>query len=536
MSILIAKTSSCNNYLLNNAFNAAIYCRLSREDDDRNSKESESIQNQREYLTKICIEYGWKLVDVYIDDGYSGTNFDRPDFQRMIADIECKKVNLVLVKDLSRLGRDYIMTGHYLEKYFPSKNVRFVAVNDGVDTFTDDSNNDMSPFRSVINDMYAKDISKKVKSVMDSKRFAGKFIGSFSPYGYLKNPDDKNKLIVDPNTAPIVKRIFEMYLHGYGYSFISNTLNFEGIKSPVQYKAEVCKYRNPKSRLGLWTHETVKNILSNPTYAGHLSQNKCKKVNYKVKEQKRVPKSAWIIVKNTHEPIVSDEVFDRVQQLVGIKTSAELNENHSSHLFSGILFCADCKERMTFTKTQKGEIYAICSTYKRFAKLHRCTRHSIQERVLNEYVLADLRRISELTVDSRKLLDAAVSRWSKSKTNNDISLEVNRINNNLLEIKNSILRLYEDKLKGIITEADFIDLSKHFNQQREQLAKQLENTTMKVEKMKETDTRSDYLLELVKSLTHFDSINKATLVKFIDKIEVYEGNKIKIHYRFKNPF
>ena len=523
-----------NCYKLNSkTFNVGIYLRISREDEERDGNNSESILNQKDFLTRYVLEHEWNLIDIYCDDGFTGTNFNRPDFIRMIKDIECKHINMVVTKDLSRLGRDYIETGHYLERYFPSKNVRYLAVNDGIDTFSNTSNNDMGPFRSVMNDMYARDISKKVKSVMDNKRKNGQFIGAFAPYGYLKSPDDKSKLIVDSQAAPVVKRIFEMYLSGYGYSYISNALTSEGIISPVAYKTLYTNYKNPKSRLGIWTAEAIKHMLINPTYAGDITQNKFYKVNYKLKQLKNVPKASWITVKGTHEPIIDHFSFDLVQEMIDVNIRLESSEKKNSHLLSGVLFCGDCGERMTFTKSQRGEMYAICSKYKRFGNLNLCTRHSHLEKDLESYVVDDLRRISEFSIDKEKLLRLAQSNLKKEKVI-DTSSEIIKLESKLSEIKKSIKSLYEDKLRGILNEMDFINISKDFNREREQLNSRLAST---YEKQKEIQScgNTDFT-HYINELCKFEKLDKSALVRLIERIDVFEDKKIMIHYKFRNPF
>lgn len=519
-----------DNYTENKGFNVGIYTRLSREDEA--TPESESIKNQKDFLASYVIDHGWNLVEIYCDDGYTGTNFDRPDFQQMLRDIINKKINMVVTKDLSRLGRDYIETGYYLERYFPEKNVRYVAVNDGIDTFKDTSNNDMSPFRSVINDMYAKDISKKVRAVMDNKRRNGKFIGAFAPYGYLKDPDNNNKLIIDNETVFTVKRIFEMYLNGHGYSYIANTLNEEGVLSPSAYKKLKTKYKSPRSRLNLWTHETVKRILTNPTYAGNLTQNRSVKINYKVKKLKTVPKKKWITVENTHDAIIDNQKFELVQQMIDKKISNEYTSNRLHHLLSGLLFCGDCGERMTFTKTQNKNSYCICSKYKRF-KL--CTRHSILEDKLEKYVLRELRKISKYAADKEKLLKIAKNKSNNSRVK-EIDDESITINNRLNEIKRIIKSLYEDKLKGVLTDDYFIELTEEFNTEREQLNRRHANLERTKQEIVEINNETRGLIKLIKDVTGFQNINKTILSKLIDKIEIFEEQKVTVYYKFKKPF
>lgn len=333
-----------------NNYKVGIYCRLSREDEL--GYQSESIKNQKDYLTKYVVDNEWTIVDIYIDDGYTGTNFDRPDFKRLIKDIEKGNINIVITKDLSRLGRDYISTGYYLEKYFPENDIRYIAVNDAIDTFKNSAGNDISPFKSVINDMYAKDISMKVRSVMDSKRKEGKFIGAFAPFGYKKCKEDKNKLEIDEKIAPIVRRIFHMYIGGFGISKIAHTLNDEGVICPTEYKQKTTNYKGTVIKR-LWNHNTVRAILKNPTYMGCLAQNKYKKVNYKSKKLRTLSSDEWIIIEDTHKPIIDKKTFKDVQSMMKRKYSSEYKGKKSNRLFSGFVYCGDCEAYMTYTKHQQ---------------------------------------------------------------------------------------------------------------------------------------------------------------------------------------
>ncbi len=287
-------------------FNTALYLRLSR--DDGTEKESESIQNQKAFLISYANEHGFSLAGIYIDDGWSGTSYDRPAFKRMLSDIELGRINCVITKDLSRLGRDYIMTGHYLERYFPQHDVRYIAINDGIDTYQDNTNNDMTPFRAVFNDMYAKDISKKVRTALNTKKENGIFIGSSPPYGYKKDPHDKGRLIIDTETAPVVRQIFSMYLSRASKCAIAESLSREGIPTPSAVK-------NLKAACRAWNEVTIARILTNPTYAGDLTQNRSRKISYKLSKKRNLPQEQWITVKNTHEPIISREDFKAAQEL-----------------------------------------------------------------------------------------------------------------------------------------------------------------------------------------------------------------------------
>jgi Site-specific recombinases, DNA invertase Pin homologs len=525
---------AADNYNYNKVFNVGIYVRLSREDEDRNGGYSDSIINQKDFLTRFVLENAWNLVDIYIDDGISGTTFDRPGFQRMIRDAEKKRINMIVTKDLSRLGRDYIETGHYLDRYFPAYNIRYIAVNDGIDTFaTNNSNNDMSPFKSVINDMYARDISKKVRSIFDNKRMNGEFIGAFAPFGYKKHPADKGKLIIDDVTAPIIKKIFDMYIYGSGYTHIASTLNLEDIPSPVAYKAITGNYKNERTKISLWNHEYIKKILTNPTYSGDLAQNKFSKVSYKVKKLKTIPKDHWVIVEGTHEPIIDKKVFQLVQNMIGNGTGKSNKEGYDRHLLSGLIYCGDCGEKMTFTKTSSGNSYTICSKYKRFRRMNLCKRHSVLESKLEDLLCKELRNLAKQALNLERLGKIASNKLTTRKADNIID-DVKKTEYRLTEIKKIIKKLYEDKLKEIITEHDFIDMSQEYNKEREDLNKRLEKLLV-IMKQEQEHSNNETFISTIKSFISFEKLDRATLIKLLDKVEIFEDNRIKICYKFQNP-
>jgi site-specific DNA recombinase len=516
-------------------YNAGLYCRLSREDENFNgNRQSESIKNQTDFLTLHAIENGWNIFDIYTDDGYSGTNFDRPDFKRLICDIEDNKVNLVVTKDLSRLGRDYIETGWYLEKYFPEKNIRFIAVNDGIDTFSESSNNDIGPFKSVINDMYAKDISKKVIAVFRSKATAGEFIGAFAPYGYKKDIADKNKLVIDNVAASVVKRIFKMYIEGSGLSQIAHTLNNEGIPIPAVYKATNSNYVNGRIKNELWSHSTIKAILTNITYTGNLAQGKYRKASYKINKLRVVDRKDWIVVENTHEPIISQEDFDLVQAMMYRKSSGVVLGKKTDKPLSGFVFCGDCGEYMTFTKTQKGIEYLICSKYKRYTSKY-CTRHSIKVADIEVAILDDINSIIKAIINAESISES-ISIDSFYHKENEIEKEIRQLKREMSEIGSVIKSLYRDKVKGALSEEDFISLNKEFAKERDILiyrCKELESIKQHKDKNK---GRVNDLLKTIKDITQPRKLTRELLEKLVEKIEVFENGSIKITYKFKNPF
>lgn len=516
---------------LNKVFNVGIYVRLSREDEK--SSESESIANQKEFLIRHVSEQGWNLIDIFTDDGYTGTNFNRPGFQRLIKAIENKKINLVITKDLSRLGRDYIDTGYYVERYFPERNVRYIALNDGVDTFLKNSNNDMTPFKSVMNDLYSKDISNKVRTTANLKRKNGEFIGSFAPYGYLKDPCNKNKLIVDHAAAWVVRKIYDMFVNGAGLLQISMALNQEGIPSPGAYKKQTTNYKGRGGDFDLWSFESVKYILTNPTYAGNVTQNRYTKVNHKVKKLTRVPREAWITVNNTHEPIIDSDTFEHAQHIIGVRDySKKYAPKDGAHLLSGMIFCGDCGSRMTFATTTAGRFYAICTRYKNYRK---CTRHSIPEKELEFSVISELKKISSDAIDFQKLCEKAQKLINTSE-DDPVTHEAKKIESRLSEITKIIRCIYEDKVKEVITESDFLNFTQDYNMEREKLNFRLSKLLNDAQKKPSHKKDTGNIINMVKEFTDFNNVTKPMLIKLIDRIEVFEQREITIKYRFTNPY
>ena len=513
-------------------FNVAIYVRLSREDE--RSIESESITNQKDYLTRYVLDQGWNLVDVFADDGYSGTNFNRPDFNRLLTYIVSKKVNLVITKDLSRLGRDYIDTGYYLERYFPERGIRYIALNDGIDTFENNSNNDMSPFKSVMNDFYARDISKKVRSTINQKRKNGEFIGSFAPYGYLKDSQNKNKLVIDEATAGVVRKIFNMFVNGTSLIKIALALNNEKISSPRAHKKQTSNYKGRDGELDVWSFETIKYILTNPTYSGNVTQNRYTKINYKTEKLKKVSRESWITVNDTHEGIIDEETFQHVQEIFGVRDyeTKYAPKDGVRHLLSGMIFCGDCGSRMTFVTSGAKTVYAICSRYKNHKM---CTRHSIPEKELEASVIDNLKKIAAYASDYEKLLAAAQKNATHTKEDDPIRLEVVRMDARVCEIKKTLKNLYEDKLKGIVTETDFMDFSRDYNEEREKINFRLGKLNKEKKAMEQQEEQAEKLIKLVKDLTNFTNVSKPMLIKLIKKIEIFEQRKITLHYKFISP-
>ena len=377
-----------------NNYQVALYIRLSKEDEHKTSINSESVENQVNLLNEYVLKNNYQVYDTYIDDGYTGTNFNRPSFNRLIKDIESKKVNMIIVKDLSRFGRDYILTGYYLEMFFPSKNVRFISILDNYDSIN--NLNEYMPFKSIINDMYSKDNSKKVKAALRIKQQMGKWVGGCTPFGYTKEVNDKNKLVVEPREAAVVKKIFSLFLKGYSLNKIADYLYTNGIHTPTQTRNinKETKY----SKLGYWSTTTIKSILTNELYTGDLVQNRRSKINYKIRKIKRNDRSEWITIKNTHEKIINKKDFINVKRLLDAKTTIRKN-NKNECLLSGLLKCFECKKRIAFQKNNNS-IYIVCNTYKKYSKLGLCTSHSNNYKRLESMIIEKIDNIlSQLQFD-----------------------------------------------------------------------------------------------------------------------------------------
>lgn len=524
------------NIMINNIseiakiYKVAVYARLSREDE--NATESDSIKNQIDIITKYVLEKGWIIVDTYCDDGYTGTNFDRPAFKRMMADIDTGKVNMIVTKDFSRLGRDIIETNNYIQKVFPSKGIRYITVNDGIDT-SDDNNYFNSTFLSLFNDLYPRDISKKVRSAMDSKRQKGEFIGAFPPYGYKKSKENKNKLVIDEEVAIIVKRIFKMYLNGTGFRGIATVLNNEMIPCPSEYKKiKHENYKNSRTKVNLWKAQTIKSFLESPTYVGCVTQRKYKKINHKVNKLKTLPKDEWIIVEGTHEPIIDKETFSEVQNILRKRSNTKSSTEREGHLLTGYLYCGDCGSKMTFTKPHKIS-YAICSKSKNYG-IKYCSRHSIAENLLIEFVVNDIIEMAKLAVDKEKLLISA-QKNGMTRKGEDIDSQLKKIENRLSEIKYSIKVLYDDKLKDVVTEEDYMNFSKDFNDERIKLVERQAELLAKQKDVNRMNSEINYIVNYVKQFTEFKEIDRKAITRLIEKIEIFEDKRIVIHYNFKKP-
>ena len=520
----------------------AVYLRLSRDDIDSSTKaESNSISSQREMIRSYVREHeDMELFDIYVDDGYSGANFDRPEFKRMMADIEAGNVNCVIVKDLSRLGRDYIEAGRLIQKTFPAFHVRFIALTDNFDSQTADNSTKslVVPVKNFINDSYCRDISQKVKSSQRTKREQGKFIGAFAVYGYRKSEEDKNKLCPDEYAAQIVRNIFAWKLDGMSAQAIALRLDGLGVLSPLEYKKSLGENYSTGFRTNItakWSAVTVKRILTNEVYTGVLVQGKNARVNYKVKKIVEKPKEEWIRVEGTHEAIVSHEDFEIVQNLLKVDTRAK-TDGTCSHLFSGLLFCGDCKEPMNRRINRYKDIskvYFICPTRNRGQG---CTRHSISEEELKEVVFKTLQTHISVFLDVCSQLEHIQKMEIDFEEVARFDKEIERLRKEQEKYLDLRAGLHEDLKTGLITETDFKNFRAIYEKKYEETKGALQKQEEMIKKLFRNGVASGVKLERFKEAMKLTELDRDTLLYFISRIEVFEGKKVYVEFRGEEEF
>lgn len=511
-------------------YQAGLYIRLSKEDE--NEGPSESVSNQKSLLEEFVRQHRLQVFDTYIDDGWSGTNFDRPAFQRLIADIEAKKVNMVLTKDLSRLGRDYILTGHYMERFFPEHRVRYISLLDGIDTGVDSTANDITPFRAIMNDMYAKDISKKISSVKHDKQRKGLFIGGKPVYGYKMHPTEKNKIVIDEPAASVVRRIFSLALSGRSCRQIASKLNEEHIPTPAAYAG--LPVSSPGPYTGLWSSERISEMLQNETYIGNMVQGRSRKVSYKTKKCIRQPPQDWIVVEGTHEPLIDRETFDKVRRLVDSRKHTR--SRTYDFLLKGLIFCHECGYPLGVLnrKNAKGEnvLYFVCRTYQRFTKAGVCTCHSIKEQVVTQAVVEQVREICQKYLQPEKLLPIAQQEIAKAQAKVDHKKESAALKAKIDSLSAQLDQVYLDKLSGLLDEGDFQRVYRKVKADRaalEQCLSQMDRPDFSPEKQK------NLARELVERFLAAAPTNREVLVSLIERVELTQEKEVILRFRVRKP-
>ena len=538
-----------SKYLFNEntkeVWKTALYIRLSQEDEEcgKSKQESNSITSQKTLLNEYINEHeDLTIYNTYVDDGFTGTDFNRPAFQNLLEDMKNKKINCVIVKDLSRLGRNYIEVGNYIEQVFPLFNIRFIAINDGIDSFKNKEslNTILVPFKNLINDEYARDTSIKIRTSLNGKKKNGEFVGAFSAYGYMKDPKDKHKLIIDEEAANIVRKIFDLNVnYGLGKVAICHKLNDLGILNPTGHKKLELgqNYNNYgiKEDNYLWTPSTIRNILSNEIYCGNTVQGKRRAKSYKIHKVEKVPKEEWIKVKNTHEPNIDKNTFEKAQKLSKIDTKAS-QKTKTLSIWAGLIKCADCKMAMNKkTSTNKsGNTYEyyICSTYKKKSnKL--CTKHTIKIENLENAVLSAINYHISLITNIEEIINK-VNKITYKNENNGIEKNISYKQNEIVRLSNFKMSLYEDLKNEIITKEEYIEYKKKYEKNIEELKEHIQNLENEKQKYEIQKNDKNEWLENFKNQRKITILTRNILLELINSIYVHENGDITIKFNFEN--
>lgn len=524
--------------------NAAIYCRLSQ--DDGNTGESGSIQTQRTLLTQYCKENHFTVIDCYCDDGWSGTNFDRPEFKRMLDDIEAGKINTVIVKDLSRFGREYAQMGMYIEHYFEEKGVRFISVAENIDSLTG-MDNLVLPFTNVINSFYARQSSSKTKAAHAARAKAGMYLGNHAPFGYIKDPADRHHLLVDPPAADVVKDIFRMFADGIGYVRMTKILRERNILNPQAYfnqnNPDYYKnsdyWREPFD----WHATSIRAILNNPVYLGQVVFGRSKTKGFFDKTRVAVPEEDWIVVENTHEALVSRDLWDTVHQIM----NGRRRENRSGEVqpFAGLVKCADCGSSLNVSYDYKKQRYTgfSCWVYKNYGK-QRCTSHAIGWVTLNELVKADIRRQAYAAmVSPEEYVDMLID-LKDQKQQNDVERcrrTLNQVEKRLAELTKILNKLYEDSALGKISEERYQAMAPTYEQEQTDLSEKRAQLEQQLSQSSEAHENIEKFMSIIRKYTDVEELNAYILNELIEKIVVHEKTvdedgvkcqQIDIYYKF----
>ncbi len=534
-----------------NKFVAGLYCRLSK--DDGNTSESMSIQSQKSLLKQFAVDNEIMIYGYYIDDGYSGTNFNRPSFQKLKQDIECGNINCVITKDLSRLGRNYLESGAYIEVYFPENNVRYIAINDGIDTLKIGSNSaqlDIMPFKNILNEMYAKDTSNKIKSVLRSKMKEGTYIGTKAPFGYKKNPQNRHELVIDKKTRHIVELIYDLCLEGKGTQLICEEMERRRIPRPSAFCEDGGKlYGVTEENKYTWTHRMALDILRDHVYCGDLARNKRPTLSFKNDKRLYVPKEDYIVVKNTHEPIISREDWELAQAMLDSRRCENKSNRSYDNIFKGLVKCPDCNYSISANvdyRYKKEDIidcvHYTCSTYRRKGT-NACSSHRIDARDLHDIVLADIQYHGEMALENKHdFLTKIKGKIDREQNNEDAELrEKLKENKNQLErIDKIFMQLYEDRLAQKITDRNFQIMNDKFSEDQTRLIEKIKDLESKLEESMDKTQNFNKFVENISQYAKITKLNKYILNQLIDTIYVYEKRyekdrviqKIEIHYKF----
>ena len=522
----------------------AIYCRLSR--DDGTESESNSIGNQKKLLSQKAKEMGLTDTKYYVDDGYTGTNFNRPGFQQLIDDIEIGLVSAVMVKDLSRLGRDYVSVGNYTDSYFPEHNVRFIAVNDAIDS--DEGESEIAPFKNILNEMYARDISKKIRS---SHRLRGSMGEPLSqpPYGYMKSPENKKKWIIDPEAATVVKSIFKMCLDGKGNETIARELQENKVLIPMAYwRSKGLNRGGKKTQTNpyKWCKTTIQKILSQQEYCGDIINFKTYSKSFKNKTRYENSKENWAVFKDVNEPIIDRETFETVQKFISkTKRRTPKKENGERSIFNGLIYCGDCHSKMRYhTSTSNKEIhYFTCSDNKVDYRGKCPGRHYVRADALEEVVKLELRRLVKMLEIDESYFAQLILRKNDEEREKDkkfLESELQKAIARSSTVSQLYEKLYEDNVIGKVSDEWFVELSHKYEKERMDLKAKIADTRHKIEELKNTNSEYGKFISAIRRFMQMDNLTSPLLRELIDHIDIFETEgtgksrtqRIVIYYRF----
>ncbi len=522
----------------------ALYCRLSR--DDGTESESNSIGNQKKLLSQKAKEMGLTDTKYYVDDGYTGTNFNRPGFQQLIDDIEIGLVSAVMVKDLSRLGRDYVSVGNYTDSYFPEHNVRFIAVNDAIDS--DEGESEIAPFKNILNEMYARDISKKIRS---SHRLRGSMGEPLSqpPYGYMKSPENKKKWIIDPEAATVVKSIFKMCLDGKGNETIARELQENEVLIPMAYwRSKGLNRGGKKTQTNpyKWCKTTIQKILSQQEYCGDIINFKTYSKSFKNKRRIENSKENWAVFKDVNEPIIDRETFEAVQKFISkIKRRAPKKENGERSIFNGLIYCGDCHSKMRYhTSTSNKEIHYFTCSDNKVDYRGRCPgRHYVRADALEEVVKLELRRLVEMLEIDESYFAQLLLRKNDEEREKDkrfLESELQKAIARSNTVSQLYEKLYEDNVIGKVSDEWFVELSHKYEKERMDLKAKIADTRHKIEELKNNNSEYEKFISAIRRFMQMDNLTSPLLRELIDHIDIFETEgtgksrtqRIVIYYRF----
>ena len=519
-------------------WNATLYLRLSRDDGDK--EESNSITGQRELLRDyISQRPELREFAVRVDDGFSGSTFERPNFQKMIEDVKAGRTDCIIVKDLSRFGRNYLDAGEYIEKIFPFLGVRFIAVNDHYDSLGDKKASDdlIIPFKNLINEAYCRDISVKIRSQLEIKRKNGQFLGSFATFGYLKDEQNKNKLAVDEYAADIVRDIFKWKLEGVSPQDIADTLNKLGILSPMEYKRSLgMKFTTSfkTNTKALWSAGTVIRILKNPIYTGVLVQGKETTPSYKVHKRITKDESEWIVIEDSHEAIITKIDFNSVQKILKLDTRRS-PDDEAVQLFSGMVFCGDCGASMvrkTVPAGGKKYVYYVCSAHKQDKS---CSPHRMRDTVLEGIVLDSLKQHIREVVDMSELIEITDTAPLRTAQAQKVQRQLDKKHEEYEKLQKLLMSLYENLTDGIIDREEYARLKRSFALRADETEKQMDALRESLTDIQNHGTENAWTDEFIKR-QGLTALDRAVVVALIDKILIHSDDVLEIIYRWQDEF